>query len=122
MSLLIAFQVFPQLFVFWKQFCISIVTNTHSCFLKANNINLKKGIQWKVKIVCRDLPGNSSAGISHDDPSSLIPMAGQGIPVQRTSSVLATKGSFKRNRKSDNETKDETLAQENGSKLHERGR
>ena len=91
----------------------------NSCSLKAN---IKKGIQWKVKIVCRDLPGNSSAGISHDDPSSLIPMAGQGIPVQRTSSVLATKGSFKRNRKSDNETKDETLAQENGSKLHERGR
>ena len=26
-------------------------------------------------------------------------MVGQGIPVQRTSSVLATKGSFKRNRK-----------------------
>lgn len=49
-------------------------------------------------------------------------MAGQGIPVQRTSSVLATKGSFKRNRKSDNETKDETLAQESGSKLHDRAR
>ena len=27
-----------------------------------------------------------------------MPMVGQGIPVQRTSTVLATKGSFKRNR------------------------
>ena len=49
-------------------------------------------------------------------------MGGQGIPVQRTSSVLATKGSFKRNRKSDNETKDENFGKENGSKLNENSR
>ena len=28
-----------------------------------------------------------------------MPIVGHGIPVQRTSSVLATKGSFKRNKK-----------------------
>ena len=121
MILLIAFQVFLQLFMFLEAILYFNCGKNTFMFLVANNI-LKKGIQWKVKIVCRDLPGNSSAGISHDDPSSLIPMAGQGIPVQRTSSVLATKGSFKRNRKSDNETKDETLAQESGSKLHDRAR
>ena len=46
----------------------------------------------------------------------------QGIPVQRTSSVLATKGSFKRNRKGDNEKKEEHLAQENGSGVHDKSR
>ena len=122
MSLLIAFQVFLQLFMFLEAILYFNCGKNTFMFLVANNINLKKSIQWKVKIVCRDLPGNSSAGISHDDPSSLIPMAGQGIPVQRTSSVLATKGSFKRNRKSDNETKDETLSQESGTKLHDRAR
>ena len=72
-----------------------------------------------VQCIFRELPGNSTTGVSHDDPSSLIPLGGQGIPVQRTSSVLATKGSFKRNRKSDNETKDENFGKENGSKLNE---
>ena len=88
-----------------------------------SNCNKNHWVSKYYRIKCfRDLSGKSSTGISNDDPSSLIPMAGQGIPVQRTSSVLATKGSFKRNRKSENESKEEFIAQENGSRLHEKSR
>ena len=55
-----------------------------------------------------DLSGNTSTGTTQDVPSTLLPMAGQGIPVQRTSSVLATKGSFKRNKKHSDITEPKT--------------
>ena len=77
-----------------------------------------------------ELSGNSTSGITQEYPTriaqdvntTLMPMVGQGIPVQRTSSVLATKGSFKRTRGNSDLTESNKTPEHSNNGLREKTR